>query len=208
MNRFLSNLASLLFVAAFLAACGSPAATAPTAAEVPAEEGAPESQIAAVDMTNLQTYTYKTNLFSIDIPASWSVDDRGSSIEALVRFTDASENGVILVDLFQENSPQTEDALTKLLQDYLQQTYEIQPNFSQDAPILQSDGSILIVWGYDATLSDGSTMRLLGNTFIKQRDDKISVLTIALPDEQFDGLMESVNAILNSYKIDPYAALQ
>ncbi len=49
---------------------------------------------------------------------------------------------------------------------------------------------------------DGKTVRLLGNSFVEQRDNLISVLTLALPDEQFDGLSEGINDILNSYKID------
>jgi PsbP-like protein len=154
-----------------------------------------------IDMTDLQTYSYKTGIFSIDAPSSWTPDDRSSATEVLVRFTDVSENGVLLVDLFEEPKNQTEEQLTKLLNDYLDRTYTKQPKFSRDEPKAQSDGSVLVVWGYDVDLN-GKTIRLLGNSFVEQRDNLISVLTIALPDEQFDGLREPINSILNSYKID------
>ncbi|MFL5802560.1 MAG: hypothetical protein ACJ8CR_12575 [Roseiflexaceae bacterium] len=154
-----------------------------------------------VDMTDLQTYSYKTGIFSIDVPTSWVPDDRGSDTEVLVRFTDKSENGVILVDLFEEPKDQTEEQLTKLLNDYLDRTYTKQTKFSRDDPKPQSDGSVLVVWGYDVDLN-GKTVRLLGNSFVEQRDSLVSVLTLALPDEQFDELRGPINDVLNSYKID------
>lgn len=153
-------------------------------------------------MDDLQTYTYDTGLFSIDIPAAWSVEDKSTAGEVLVRWTDSAQNGVILVNLFQETQQQTEDELTALLQNYLENTYQNQPNFSLEDPQPQSDGSVLIVWSYDVELSNGATTKLLGNTFIEQRDDKISLLTTAVPDEQFDALEGSIDAILNSYTID------
>src|SRR6185436_12457059 len=80
-------------------------------------------------------------------------------------------------------------------------TYTKQTKFSRDDPKPQSDGSVLVVWGYDVDLN-GKTVRLLGNSFVEQRDKLISVLTIALPDEQFAGLRGPINDVLNSYKID------
>lgn len=164
--------------------------------------GPDEPKTATVDMDSLQTYTYKSNIFSIDIPASWSSDDRSSATEVLVRFTDKTENGVVLVDLFEETAKKTDAELSKMLSDYLTSSYKTQTNFSQDKAKPQTDGSILIVWGYDTKVSTGDTIRLLGNSFIEQRDNLISVETLALPSEQFDSHKEAINTILNSYKID------
>jgi serine/threonine-protein kinase len=223
----------VLFAALVLGACGvAPVAESPTSAPEPTrrptstprptarpkptatprptaeptpepEPTAPVLKTQAIDVSNLQTYTYKTGIFSIDIPASWSVEDRSSENEVLVRFTDATENGVVLIDLFEMAEPQSEEQLTKILSDYLEQTYNKHPNFSQDPPKRQSDGSVLIVWGYDAEVSTGETVRLLGNSFIEQRERLVSVETIAVPDEQFDTLAEAINKIVNSYTIDP-----
>ena len=49
--------------------------------------------------------------------------------------------------------------------------------------------------------------KLLGNSFIEQRGDKISILTTAVPEDQFDTLKPETNKIINSYKIDSSAAL-
>jgi hypothetical protein len=47
----------------------------------------------------------------------------------------------------------------------------------------------------------------LGNSFIEQHDDKLSILTTAVPDEQFDTLKPETNKVINSYSIDASAAL-
>src|SRR5438093_8866265 len=63
----------------------------PTAA--PTEEPTGEPTAASgplatkkIDMENLKTYSYKTSIFTIDVPESWSADDRSSATEVLVRF--------------------------------------------------------------------------------------------------------------------------
>jgi hypothetical protein len=55
--------------------------------------------------------------------------------------------------------------------------------------------------------SGGVQARLLGNSFIEQRGDKISILTTAVPEDQFDTLKPETNKIINSYTIDASAAL-
>jgi hypothetical protein len=179
----------------------------PTAAPTEEPTGEPTAASGSlatkkIDMENLKTYSYKTSIFAIDVPESWAADDRSSATEVLVRFTDNTENGVVLVDLFENKEQQTQEQLTKLLNDYLDQTYTKQKKFSRDDPKPQSDGSVLVVWGYDVDLSTGKTVRLLGNSFVEQHDNLISVLTWAVPEEQFDSLRTQIHALINSYKID------
>jgi hypothetical protein len=76
-----------------------------------------------------------------------------------------------------------------------------------DDPKEQSDGSQLIVWSYTGNASGGVKAKLLGNSFIEQRGDKISILSTTVPDDQFDTLKPDTDKIINSYTIDPTAAL-
>jgi hypothetical protein len=178
--------------------------------EAPAEEptaASGELTTQQIDMSNLQTYSYETGIFSIDIPESWSSEDKSSTTEVLVRFSDEHNNGVVLVDLFENPEQQSEEQLTKILNDYLDQTYSKQTEFSRDDPKPQSDGSVLVVWGYDVEVTGGKITRLLGNSFIEQRDNLISVLTLALPSEQFDTLSSAIDEVLNSYTIDTSIAI-
>ena len=115
MNRFISIFVSMFITAALLTACatspaGTPAAgaipaaaatpVAPAPTEAPVASGGSAIKSEAVDMTNLQTYTYKTNIFSIDIPASWNAEDKTTSSEVLVRWSDSAENAVIEIKRF------------------------------------------------------------------------------------------------------------
>jgi uncharacterized lipoprotein YbaY len=220
-----------LLVSVILAACGGTVAQEPTATAeptarptstprpqptaAPTREPTPEpteEQIEVpignddwktlpISMDDIDTYTYDTGIFSVDIPSAWDVQDRSTDTEVLVRFTDATGNGVVLVNIIEMPEPQGEEQLTNLLNTYLDNTYSVQPEYSRDDAIPQPDGSVLVVWGYDVDFR-GEPVRLLGNTFIEQRDNLVSLMTIALPDEQFDTLREDINTVLNSYYID------
>ena len=62
----------------------------------------------------------------------------------------------------------------------------------------------MLVWTYhDKNLN----LKALGNSFIEQRDTKVSILSTVVPDAQFDKLLDKTNAIIQSYKIEPAATL-
>ena len=97
-------------------------------------------------------------------------------------------------------------ALAEMLKSYLDKTFGQQPDFSQD-PAKESGPSQLIVWSYTGKGTNNTEAKLLGNSFIKQVGNKISLFTIVVPDEQFDELLPKTNEVLGSYKIDPAADL-
>jgi hypothetical protein len=193
-----------------------PATAVPTSVPQPTELPTPTLSPTAQPATpalkpviigKLTTYTYDTGLFSIDIPADWNRKDNSRQGEAIVLWTDPTENGLIVVDLFQQTQGQSQEELVNFLKDFLQNSFQSEPDFGMDEPRPQTDGSILIIWGYTAEASGGIQTKLLGNSFIEQKEDKVSILTTAVPEDQFDALQPSTDAIINSYKIDPSASL-
>jgi len=86
---------------------------------------------------------------------------------------------------------------------FLQSSFGNQPDFFYEDPKPQSDGSILIVWGFTATASNNVQASMLGNSFIEQRGNKLSVLTTLVPAEQFDALVSRTDEIINTYRIYP-----
>src|SRR5215208_688593 len=131
---------------------------------------------ATVDMDDFQTYSYKTGLFSIDVPASWSSQvqpPRDRSI--LVQFEDKTKKAFVLVILAEAVETMTEEQLTERLNVTLDGVFGKRPNFSHQAPKKQVDGSLLVVWGYDRNDGNGNTARLLGNSFIEQRGNVLSL---------------------------------
>ncbi|HJZ46976.1 MAG TPA: hypothetical protein VKE41_07405 [Roseiflexaceae bacterium] len=165
------------------------------------------TNVLQVELGDLETYTYETGLFSIDVPKSWKLQDNSKPGEAILLWTDPTENGMLVVDILEQKEKQSGDQMVAFLQKFLNNSFKSEADFRMDDPKEQSDGSQLIVWSYTATASGGAKVKLLGNSFIEQRGDKLSILTTAVPDEQFDALNKDTDTIINSYKIDPSAAL-
>lgn len=165
------------------------------------------AQTLQVELGDLETYTYDTGLFSIDVPKSWKLQDNSKPGEAILLWTDPSENGLLVVDILEAKDKKSSDQMITFLQDFLNKSFKSEDDFTMDDPKEQSDGSQLIVWSYTATATGGAKVKLLGNSFIEQRDDKLSILTTAVPDEQFDTLKPETNKVINSYSIDTSAAL-
>ena len=122
-------------------------------------------------------------------------------------WTDPTENGLIVVDIFGSSTEQSDDELIELLQNFLTRSFGSEADFTMDDPKAQSDGSQLIVWSYTANASGGVQGTLLGNSFVEQRGDKISILTTTVPEDQFDTLQPDTDTIINSYSIDSSADL-
>jgi hypothetical protein len=162
-------------------------------------------KLPTVDIGELETYSYKTGLFSIDVPKNWSLQDNSKPGEAILLWSEPSGNATIVVDLFEKKDKQTSEELTQFLKDFLNKTFGKEDKFTIDDPKTQKDGSVLLVWSYtDKTRGDVS---VLGNSFIEQRGDKISILSTVVPEEQFDQLLDKTNEIIQSYSIDESADL-
>jgi len=158
-----------------------------------------------VEIGDLETYNYETGLFTIDVPSNWSLQDNSKSGEAIVLWSEPNGNATVVVDIFEKQEKQTREELTNFLKDFLTRTFGNEDQFTIDDPSPQKDGSVLLVWTYND--KQRGDLSVLGNSFIEQRGDKISILTTAVPEDQFDKLKPSTNKIINSYKIDPSAAL-
>jgi len=67
----------------------------------------------------------------------------------------------------------------------------------------QEDGSFLLVWL--ATVDHrGAPVAARGLTYVEQRGDKLSVLTLITEEDQLDTLWQGgLGTVINSYKIDP-----
>ena len=186
----------------------SATSTSRTTAETSSSSGSGGDALATVTIGALDTYTFDTGLFTIDVPAKWTLQNNSKTGEAIVLWTDETGNAVIAVDVFQETQPQSAAQLEEFLKNFLTST--VAPagsDFTTEAGETQTDGSVLIVWNYTATATDGTKGLLTGNSFIEQREDKVSILTTLVPDAQFDALLDKTNSIINSYVLDTTAAL-
>ncbi|WP_448337704.1 hypothetical protein [Chloroflexus aurantiacus] len=165
------------------------------------------SVLAPVQIGRLQTYNHPSGVFRIDLPENWSLTDNSRPGELILVWSDPSNNAAIIVDVLEDSTTYSDDELVDKLVSFLQSAFGNQPDFFYEEPRPQSDGSILIVWGYTATASDNVQAPMLGNSFIEQRGNKLSVLTTLVPEDQFDTLVSRTDEIINTYRIDPNASV-
>jgi predicted small lipoprotein YifL len=179
--------------------------TEPTAVAI--RPTAAAGEILMVEFGTLRTYSHPSGVFEIDIPENWSLQDNSKPDEIIIVWTDPTQNGGVIVDIFEDETVYSEEELTDILRAFLDNSFGSQPDFDVDDPVTQNDGSILLVWSYLATADNDTEVQLLGNSFIEQRGNKVSILTTLIPDEQFDDLVEYTDEIINTYVINRDAPL-
>lgn len=161
--------------------------------------------LAPVEIGELRTYTHPSGVFRIDLPVNWTLTDNSRPGELILVWTDPTNNAAIVVDVLEDSTVYSDDQLIEKLVTFLKNSFGDQPDFFYEDPRPQNDGSILIIWGYTSTASNNVQASMLGNSFIEQRGDKVSVLTTLVPEEQFDTLVNKTDEIINTYRIDPNA---
>jgi len=229
LRRLAAPLALVLLLT--LTACGGGAAKAPTATPAPTEaptrpprptrapdptaeptdvvlsDNTNSSDLQPVEIGDLKAYAHESGVFQIDIPENWDLQDTSKPGELILIWTDPSQNGAVIVDIFEDANTYTDEELTSTLQKYLENSFGSQPDFYVEDPTPQSDGSILIVWTYTATADNDVQATLLGNTFVQQNGDKITLLSTLVPQDQFDALVDQTNEIINAYVVTPEASI-
>lgn len=175
----------------------------PTAVAIrPTAVAAAPGEVLMVEFGSLRTYSHPSGVFEIDIPENWSLQDNSKPDEIILVWTDPTQNGGVIVDIFEDETVYSEEELTDILRAFLDNSFGSQPDFDVDDPVTQNDGSILLVWTYLATADNDTEVPLLGNSFIEQRGNKISILTTLIPDDQFDDLVDNTDEIINTYVIN------
>jgi serine/threonine protein kinase len=174
-------------------------------ASTPASGTSSPDRFLKVKAENPQPFTYKSGLFEIEIPTGWVLTDNSKSGEVIALWFDPTRNALISVNIFNGDNLSADKA-PEFLQTFLRNTFGSKPGFYIENPIVQSDGSTLIVWGYLETIQ-GATDRIQGNSYIQKVGDKASLLTIGVLDHQFEDLREPMTRVVNSYKINGSAQI-
>lgn len=171
----------------------------------PTSEPAAGDDLAGV-FSALQTFRHPSGLFSIDVPESWKYTDIPFTDRVQNVWDSPDGNFSLVVTIAEVSQPLGNERLVELGQEYVRSTstFENNPTLVFEDPQTMSDGSIRLVWG---VTPEGSTVELLGNTFVEQRGDKLSFLTTLRPMALFEASNPYTNPIINSYRIDPSMAL-
>jgi hypothetical protein len=160
------------------------------------------SLVTPVEVGKLTSYKHANDLFSIDVPANWTMTDSSLAGEAVLVWNDPGKNALIIVDVFADSNIPPYDDLSSYLRKFLNFSYGSSSGFELNDPKPQQNGSVLLPWSYTIELSEGVAVEMLSNSFIAQHGDKVSILTLTFPSEQFDALSPSFNTIINSYHVN------
>ncbi|MDZ4876448.1 MAG: Serine/threonine-protein kinase PknD [Chroococcidiopsis cubana SAG 39.79] len=165
-----------------------------------------------VKIGRLKTYTYNTNLFSIDVPENWQRRDRSTTGEAIVSWYDPTNNAAIVVDVFtreafQQKGQIPQARLSRFLARAAQQQYRANPDFQLAATEPASGGWLQVHWSYAVTNLQGKTSKMLGYGFVKQDDDKISYIHFIIPETQYPQLRSQLGKVTFSYSVNSTAPL-
>jgi hypothetical protein len=178
----------------------------PTSAARPTTELQPTSETNAttnnvVQIDSLEDYQYKTGLFSIKVPQGWTVAEGGSDTIS-VSWVAPEQNSGIFVGLRASAEILNQDQLTEFGTTYVQAVFGTEQNFELGTVEPQQDESVLIPFRMTSIINDNA-VNLYGLTYVEQRGDKVSALTVLFPAEGSEQLWENYfKEIVNSYRID------
>ena len=157
-------------------------------------------------MDDLQPYTHAGALFTLKVPAGWTLQDRSAPGKASLLWTDVSGNAWLMVDVFQVDSQRSDKERAALLRDLLTAAFGKQNDFALGVPETQ-DGRTRVVWTYRASADNGTAPRLQGTSYIEQRGDKVAITTVTLPASEAAALRGPSAAIIDSFVLDEAAPL-
>lgn len=166
-------------------------------------------RVPPVDMSNTTVYTHPVGIFSLLLPESWQVAEETSNDEGhRVRWEAPEGNAIVWVEVI---------STTALLQPAAETIWGILPGriteqFATEAGIIigketeQPDGSIRLPFHVDTDVR-GIPTRMLGTSFIQEQGQVVSIMTILVPDEQFDEIEAPLTALVNSLRLAEEIAL-
>ena len=172
-----------------------------------AEAAAPTAEPVVGSDVELTSYSSEDGVFTIETPGSWQQSDASESGVIAQSWISIEDFSGALVQITTVEGETSSEELVTQLKEFVQSTFGSDPEFTMGEAEEQTDGSQRIIWN---STSDFGTakMPITGLTFIEQRGDKLSLLTIFFPTERTEELNDLIVQVLNSYKIDPDATIK
>jgi hypothetical protein len=118
----------------------------------------------------------------------------------IVSIIDPTENGVIVVRVYQPSRGYTQAALGDLLKGFLNERMGTFDGFSMGESKSQRDGSLGLYFKYNSVV-EGVTYKMYGDAFIERHNGLIGVLTLIMPQEQYEAKQKAAYEVVNSFRV-------
>ena len=155
----------------------------------------------------LKLYEYSTGWFDIKVPDNWTEEDNSKDNEAIVSFTDPTQNAAVVVDVYPNDAELTKAEMGKQLDAYIQSSYKKLTKFRSNKPeVLKDLNGAGEVFLYQAKLDNGKSVTMYGDTYLEQHDNTLMTLVVLItPEEQYQTIKKQAYEIVNSLTAYPAA---
>ena len=166
---------------------------------------APAARVAAqktldVVFGPVRTYTHKSGWFSVAMPGNWNVTDNSGAGEVIVSIIDPTENGVVVVRVYQPTRGHTQAELGEMLKGFLNDRMGSFDGFTMGDLKSQRDGSLGLYFKYNSVVA-GATFKMYGDAFIEQHNGLIGLITLIMPEEQYQAKQKAAYEMVNSFRV-------
>ncbi len=184
----------------------SPSANGTKAETTPQPSPTAPGKILPVEINQLEAFKHPSGLFSINVPQGWKKQENSKPGELLAIWTNQGGNSLLLIDIVKVPGKVPPEVLGKKLQELLRQQFGQKTNLTVSDPKPQSNGKSLVEWSYQEQ-AGGNSITVVGNSFIEQQNDKISILYVGYPKLEGGNAQTKLNEVANSYRINPAGQL-
>lgn len=148
----------------------------------------------------ISTYTHKSGWFSLARPGNWNVTDVSDAGEVVVSIIDPTENGVVVVRVYEPGRGYTQPELGEILKAFLRERLGSIDGFTLGDSRSQKDGSMGLYFRYNSMV-EGVTYKMYGDAFIEQRNGLVGLITLIMPQDQYDAKQKDASAMMNSFRV-------
>lgn len=145
-------------------------------------------------------YTDKSGSFSLAIPGNWKITDNSGEGEVIVSIIDPTENGVVVVRAFRPSRGYTQTELGEMLKTFLSERLGKFESFMMGDLKSQRDGSFGLYFKYTSVIKEAK-YNMYGDAFIEQHNGLIGVLTLIMPQEQYETKKKAAYDMVNSFRV-------
>jgi hypothetical protein len=148
----------------------------------------------------VSTYNHKSGWFSLARPGNWNVTDNSDAGEVIVSIIDPTENGVVVVRVYRPGRGYSQAELGEMLKGFLRERMGTFDGFTMGDSKSQKDGSLGLYFKYNSLVA-GVSYKMYGDAFIEQHNGLIGLITLIMPQEQYDAKQKDAYALLNSFRV-------
>jgi hypothetical protein len=185
----------------------------PTATEepLPTATDEPLPTVTPTEGVVYETYTYPSNLFSMDVPQDWSSQDESEPGSGLARVDFQAPQDAYGLSVRVSALPADAPGQEQLLRDFLQDEFGDNTDFAiEDQTETRPNGQLSLGFSYRETPFIGTSFVVPGRVVGQINGDKLSLLVVLYTggeDERTPERVDIINTMLDSYTIDPAVAL-